>query len=115
MKNNESSQYTSTYSPRAKLVLDRRGFLRTAIKATTAVAIAPMVVRGAVLGRDGGVSPSERIILGGIGAGFLLYVMAKITGDLSKAGLMTAFSAAGLPPAVGAVTGLIALLYQEDG
>jgi lipopolysaccharide export system permease protein len=57
----------------------------------------------------------QKIVLGGIGAGFLLYVMAKITGDLSKAGLMTAFSAAGLPPAVGAVTGLIALLYQEDG
>jgi lipopolysaccharide export system permease protein len=41
--------------------------------------------------------------------------MAKITGDLSKAGLMAPLSAAGLPPAVGAVTGLIALLYQEDG
>jgi lipopolysaccharide export system permease protein len=62
--------------------------------------------------RFGGV---QKIVLGGIGAGFLLYVMAKITGDLSKAGLLSAFSAAGLPPAVGAVTGLIALLYQEDG
>ena len=51
----------------------------------------------------------------GIGAGFVLYVMAKITGDLSKAGLMAPLGAAGLPPAVGAVTGLIALLYQEDG
>ena len=44
-----------------------------------------------------------------------LYVMAKITGDLSKAGLMAPLSAAGLPPAIGAVTGVIALLYQEDG
>ena len=30
----------------------------------------------------------RRSCLGGIGAGFLLYVMAKVTGDLSKAGLM---------------------------
>jgi hypothetical protein len=28
---------------------------------------------------------------------------------------MAPLGAAGLPPAVGAVTGLIALLYQEDG
>ncbi|HSH16735.1 MAG TPA: Gfo/Idh/MocA family oxidoreductase, partial [Verrucomicrobiae bacterium] len=33
------------------------------------MAVAPMIVRGAVLGRDGGVSPSERITLGGIGIG----------------------------------------------
>ena len=62
--------------------------------------------------RFGGV---QKIVLGGIGAGFLLYVMAKVTGDLSKAGLLGPMTAAGLPPAVGAVTGLIALLYQEDG
>jgi len=34
---------------------------------------------------------------------------------LSKAGLMAPLSAAALPPALGAVTGVIALLYQEDG
>jgi len=62
--------------------------------------------------RIGGV---QKIVLGGIGAGFLLYVLAKITGDLSKAGLMAPMAAAALPPAVGGVTGLIALLYQEDG
>jgi lipopolysaccharide export system permease protein len=62
--------------------------------------------------RFGGV---QKIVLGGIAAGFALYVMAKITGDLSKAGLMAPFAAAGLPPGVGAVTGVIALLYQEDG
>jgi lipopolysaccharide export system permease protein len=62
--------------------------------------------------RFGGV---QRIVLGGIGAGFMLYVLAKITGDLSKAGLMAPLAAAALPPAVGGLTGLIALLYQEDG
>jgi lipopolysaccharide export system permease protein len=41
--------------------------------------------------------------------------LAKITGDLSKAGLMPPLAAAALPPAMGGITGLIALLYQEDG
>jgi len=62
--------------------------------------------------RFGGV---QKIVLGGIGAGFLLYVMAKVAGDLSKAGLLAPLAAAALPPAVGGLTGLIALLYQEDG
>jgi lipopolysaccharide export system permease protein len=62
--------------------------------------------------RFGGV---QKIVLGGIAAGFLLYVLAKITGDLSKAGMMAPMAAAGLPAAIGGVTGLIALLYQEDG
>jgi lipopolysaccharide export system permease protein len=62
--------------------------------------------------RFGGV---QKVVLGGIGAGFMLYVLAKITGDLSKAGLMAPIVAAAIPPAVGGLTGLIALLYQEDG
>jgi lipopolysaccharide export system permease protein len=62
--------------------------------------------------RFGGV---QKVVLGGIASGFALFVMAKITGDLSKASLMAPVVAAGLPPGVGTVTGLIALLYQEDG
>jgi lipopolysaccharide export system permease protein len=54
-------------------------------------------------------------VLGGISAGFFLYVLAKITGDLSKAGMMAPMAAAVLPAALGGVTGLVALLYQEDG
>ncbi|MCC6777847.1 MAG: LPS export ABC transporter permease LptG [Hyphomicrobiales bacterium] len=62
--------------------------------------------------RFGGV---QKVVLGGIGAGFMLYVLAKITGDLSKSGLIAPIAAAALPPAVGGLAGLIALLYQEDG
>ncbi len=62
--------------------------------------------------RFGGV---QKIVLGGIAGGFLLYVLAKITGDLSKAGMMPPMAAAGLPAAMGGLTGLITLLYQEDG
>jgi lipopolysaccharide export system permease protein len=62
--------------------------------------------------RFGGV---QKMVLAGIGGGFLLYVMSKVTGDLSKAGLMHPAAAAGLPVFVGGLTGLITLLYQEDG
>lgn len=55
----------STDSP---VPFTRRRFLKTALRAGAAVA-APLIVPGAVLGRDGGVAPSERIVLGGIGIG----------------------------------------------
>src|SRR5215475_11721841 len=53
--------------------------------------------------------------LGGVAAGFLLYVLSKITEDLSKAQLMPVMAAAWTPALIGALTGLIALLHQEDG
>jgi lipopolysaccharide export system permease protein len=62
--------------------------------------------------RFGGV---QKMVLGGIGGGFFLYVLAKITGDLSKAGLMPPLAAAALPALLGGVTGVLTLLYQEDG
>jgi lipopolysaccharide export system permease protein len=55
------------------------------------------------------------MVLGGVVVSFLLYVLSKVTGDLSKAGLMPPVVAAALPPLVGGLTGLITLLYQEDG
>ncbi len=48
--------------------LNRRRFLKAAAQ-VGALLVAPQVVRGAVLGRDGGVAPSERIVLGAIGIG----------------------------------------------
>ena len=48
--------------------LDRRQFLKTSLKATTAFA-APMIIPSSVLGLDGAVPPSERVIVGGIGIG----------------------------------------------
>jgi lipopolysaccharide export system permease protein len=62
--------------------------------------------------RFGGV---QRMVLGGILLSFLLYVMSKVTGDLSKAGVLPPIVAASLPPLLGGVTGLITLLHQEDG
>jgi lipopolysaccharide export system permease protein len=62
--------------------------------------------------RFGGV---QKMILSGMAAGFLLYVLAKVTEDLSKAGLMHPVAAAWLPVLAGGLTGFVALLYQEDG
>jgi lipopolysaccharide export system permease protein len=62
--------------------------------------------------RFGGV---QKMVLGGVVAGFLLYVLSKVAGDLSKASLLAPAVAAVLPPFVGGVMGFLALLYQEDG
>ena len=62
--------------------------------------------------RFGGV---QKMVLSGVGAGFLLYVLSKVTEDLSKAELMHPIVAAWLPVLVGGLTGFLALLYQEDG
>lgn len=62
--------------------------------------------------RFGGV---QKMVLSGVSAGFLLYVLSKVTEDLSKAELMYPIVAAWLPVLVGGLTGFLALLYQEDG
>ena len=62
--------------------------------------------------RFGGV---QKMVMSGILSGFLLYVLSKVTEDLSKADIMPALAAAWLPVLVGALTGVVALLYQEDG
>ncbi len=62
--------------------------------------------------RFGGV---QKMVLSGVAAGFLLYVLSKVTEDLSKADLLHPVAAAWLPVFVGGLTGFIALLYQEDG
>jgi lipopolysaccharide export system permease protein len=62
--------------------------------------------------RFGGIT---KMVLGGIAAGFLLYVLSKVTEDLSKAELLHPAAAAWLPVLGGGLTGFIVLLYQEDG
>ena len=62
--------------------------------------------------RFGGVA---KMVLGGIAAGFLLYVLSKVTEDLSKAELLHPAAAAWLPVLAGGLTGFVVLLYQEDG
>jgi len=62
--------------------------------------------------RFGGI---QKMVLSGVAAGFLLYVLSKVTEDMSNAELLHPAVAAWLPVLVGGLTGFVALLYQEDG
>ena len=96
-------------------VVTARRALSFALTRPTAVRRAMVLLASSVslrLFRLGGV---QKMIIGGMVAGFLLYVLQKITEDLSKADLMNPMVAAWLPVCVGSLTGLLALLYQEDG
>jgi lipopolysaccharide export system permease protein len=62
--------------------------------------------------RFGGV---QKMILSGISAGFLLFILSKITEDMSKSELMSPIAGAWIPVLVGGLTGFVVLLYQEDG
>jgi len=54
--------------PDRRSAFTRRRFLKTAAQAS-AVAVLPQAIPAAVLGKDGAVAPSERIVMGGLGIG----------------------------------------------
>ncbi|MGL4242398.1 MAG: LPS export ABC transporter permease LptG, partial [Beijerinckiaceae bacterium] len=62
--------------------------------------------------RFGGVA---KLVLGGVAAGFLLYIATQIAEDLGAAGTLSAPVAAWLPAILGALLGILVLLHQEDG
>jgi lipopolysaccharide export system permease protein len=62
--------------------------------------------------RFGGVA---KMVLGGVSAGFVLYVVTEIMRDLGGAGIIGSTVAAWFPAIVGSLLGTLALLYQEDG
>jgi lipopolysaccharide export system permease protein len=62
--------------------------------------------------RFGGV---QKMVLSGVSAGFLLFVLSKITDDMSKAELISPLVAAWTPVLIGSLTGFVVLLFQEDG
>jgi lipopolysaccharide export system permease protein len=55
------------------------------------------------------------MVLGGVAAGFLLYVITEVMRDLGNAGLLAPAVAAWFPSVLGSLLGTLALLYQEDG
>jgi lipopolysaccharide export system permease protein len=62
--------------------------------------------------RFGGVP--QRILLG-VAAGFSIYVLSKVTEDLSRAELLYPLLAAWLPIVAGGLSGFLVLLHEEDG
>ncbi|MFG1300014.1 LPS export ABC transporter permease LptG [Xanthobacter sp. V3C-3] len=75
-----------------------------------------MVLIAAVVGlrvfRFGGVGQT---ILGGVLAGFLLYVGTKLAEDLGEAGIVHPVAAAWFPAVTGILVGVLILLHREDG
>jgi lipopolysaccharide export system permease protein len=62
--------------------------------------------------RFGGVS---RMVLGGVAAGFALYVATELMRGLGNSGIVGPAVAAWGPALFGSLLGILALLYQEDG
>lgn len=62
--------------------------------------------------RFGGIT---KLVLGGIFAGFFLYVATQLVQELGSSGLLNPWIAAGTPVCIGGLLGTLALLYQEDG
>lgn len=75
-----------------------------------------MVLIAAAVGlrvfRFGGVAQT---ILGGVAAGFLLYVGSKLAEDLGEAGIVHPVAAAWFPAVAGIFLGVLVLLHREDG
>ena len=55
------------------------------------------------------------MVLGGVAAGFMLYVATELMGTSARPGLISSAVAAWFPAVVGSLLGTLALLYQEDG
>lgn len=64
------------------------------------------------ISRMGGLT---KLILGGVSAGFVLYVISKIAGDLGASGLVPPVIAAWTPAIVAMLMSMTILLYTEDG
>jgi lipopolysaccharide export system permease protein len=64
------------------------------------------------LSRMGGVGA---LVLGGVGAGFVLYVASKLVSDLGGAGVLSAPVAAWSPAIIANMLGALTLLNREDG
>lgn len=62
--------------------------------------------------RFGGIT---KMALGGVAAGFALYVATELMEDLGASGLVGPSVAAWFPAIVGSLLGALTLLYQEDG
>ena len=55
------------------------------------------------------------MVLGGVAAGFMLYVATELMEELGASGLISSAVAAWFPAVVGSLLGILPLLYQEDG
>lgn len=97
--------------------LDATGYhlRREALMARPLLFVAMILVAASVslrFFRFGGVG---QMVLGGVAAGFLLYVATELMEDLGGSGLVGTTLAAWFPAVVGSLLGALVLLHKEDG
>lgn len=100
---------------RAGLRSERYKLQYQALLARPLLLIAMVVIAAVVslrLFRFGGVG---KMIVGGVFAGFLLYVVARLAEELGESGIVHPVAAAWFPAVFGSLMGCLVLLYQEDG
>lgn len=100
---------------RAGLDATRYKLQQAALTARPVLLVAMIMVAATVslrFFRFGGVA---RMVLGGVIAGFVLYVATELTEDLGANGIIAPVMAAWLPAILGSLLGVLALLHQEDG
>jgi len=100
---------------RAGLRSERYQLQYQALLARPLLLIAMVVIAAVVslrMFRFGGVG---KMIVGGVVAGFLLYVISRLAEELGEGGIVHPVAAAWFPAVFGSLMGCLVLLYQEDG
>lgn len=103
-------QARSSSLPAYRFLLQYQVLLARPLLLAAMVLIAATVSLGQQ--RSGG---TGRMILGGVGAGFVLYVTMEIARELGSEGLVSPILAAWTPPIVALLLGSTVLLFREDG
>ncbi|MBV6658865.1 MAG: LPS export ABC transporter permease LptG [Devosiaceae bacterium] len=99
----------------AGLASDRYSFQFQALLARPMLLMAMVLVAATVslrFSRHGGTTP---LVVAGLSAGFIVFIVNEIAGDLGSAGLVAPALAAWVPPVAAALVGVTALLHLEDG
>lgn len=100
---------------RAGLRAERYRLQYQALLARPLMLIAMVIIAAVVslrVFRFGGVG---KMIVVGVVAGFLLYVIARLAEELGEGGIVHPVAAAWFPAVFGSLMGCLVLLYQEDG
>ncbi|MEM6712322.1 MAG: LPS export ABC transporter permease LptG [Pseudomonadota bacterium] len=100
---------------RAGITADRYLFQFQALLARPMLLMAMVLVAATVslrFSRHGG---TTRLVAAGLSAGFIVFVVNEIAGDLGGAGLVSPILAAWAPPIAASLFGITALLHLEDG
>ena len=99
----------------AGIAADRYRFQFQALLARPMLLMAMVLVAATVslrFSRHGG---TTRLVVAGLSAGFIVFVINEISGDLGGAGLVNPMLAAWVPPVAAGLFGITALLHLEDG